>query len=163
RQAKLAVERKKEHMADQSAEKIRRMIRPDVLKRDEPLLWSPGTGTDVWDMFCAVISGDLETIKRLLNDDPSLVRCQHAYRTPLYFAVRENQLQVAAFLLEHGANPLGLAVNDSLLDITSDRGYGDMEKMLRANLASAYGASPQGAVIAVAIRQRDLPKVRSLL
>ena len=27
------------------------MIRPDALTRNEPLLWSTGTGTDVWDMF----------------------------------------------------------------------------------------------------------------
>jgi ankyrin repeat protein len=139
------------------------MIRPEVLKRDEPLLWSPGTGTTVWNMFCAAISGDLETIKRLLGDDPSLVRCQPAYRTPLYFAVRENQLQVAAFLLEHGADPLGLAINDSLLDITRDRGYTEMEQLVRANLASVHGASPQGAAVGEAIRQRDLPRVKSLL
>src|SRR6266851_4128541 len=108
-------------------EKIQRMIRPGALKSDEPLLWSRGTGADVWGMFCAGITGDLETVKRLLNKDPSLVRCQHAYRTPLYFAVRENQFEVAAFLLAHGADPLGLAVNDSLLDITRDREYGEME------------------------------------
>jgi ankyrin repeat protein len=150
-------------MTDPAAAKIQRMIQPEVLKRDEPLLWSPGTGTAVWNMFCAAISGDLETIKRMVSDDPSLVRCQHAYRTPLYFAVRENQLQVAAWLLEHGADPLGLAVHDSLLDITRDRGYGEMEKLLQANLASAHGASPQGVAVATAIRERDLPKVRTLL
>src|SRR5260370_1646365 len=117
-------------MTDKSAEKIQRMIRPAALKRDEPLLWSPGTGSEVWDMFCAAIAGDLETIKRLLHKDPALVRCQHAYRTPLYFAVRENQIEVVAFLLVHGADPLGLAINDSLLDITRDRGYGEVEKLL---------------------------------
>src|SRR5215831_13812334 len=135
------------HMTDQAAAKIQRMIRPEVLKRDEPLLWSPGTGTAVWNMFCAAISCDLETIKRLVNDNASLVRCQHAYRTPLYFAVRENQLQVAAFLLEHGADPLSLAVHDSLLDISRDRGNGEMEKLLLANLASVHGASSQGVAV----------------
>ncbi len=69
------------------------MIRPDELKSDEPLFWSPGTGTDVWAMFCAAISGDLEAIKRLLNKDPRLIRSHYEYRTPLSFAVRENQLE----------------------------------------------------------------------
>ena len=78
-----------------SAEKIQRMIRPEELKKNQPLKWSPGTGTDVWDMFCAAITGHLETIKRLVNRDASLVRCHHSYRTPLYFAVRENQIEVA--------------------------------------------------------------------
>ena len=43
------------------------------------------------------------------------MRCHHAYRTSLYFAVRENQMEVARFLLERGADPLSLAVNDSLV------------------------------------------------
>jgi hypothetical protein len=51
-------------------------------------------------MFCACIAGNLEDVKRLLEKDPSLARCQHGYCKPLYFAVRENRLEVAAFLLE---------------------------------------------------------------
>ena len=38
-----------------------------------------------------------------------------------------------------------------------------MEKLLEAKLASAQGASPKGEAVAEAIRERDLPKVRSLL
>src|SRR5262245_59772846 len=139
------------------------MIQPGALKKNEPLLWSPGTGTDVWEMFCACIAGDLEVIKRLLKKDPSLARCHYAYRTPIYFAVRENQLAVAAILLENGGDPLSLAVNDSVLDITRDRGYGEMEKLLEAKIASLHGASPKGEPIAAAIRERNLAKVRSLL
>lgn len=139
------------------------MRQPEALKKNEPLIWSSGTGTDVWEMFCACLQGDLETIKRLLRKDPSLARCNYAYRTPLYFAVRENQIQAAAFLLDHGADPLSLAVNDSLLDICRDRGYAEMENLLEANLARVHGASPQGEAVASAIRERNLAKVRSLL
>ncbi|MCI0391098.1 MAG: ankyrin repeat domain-containing protein [Acidobacteria bacterium] len=146
-----------------NTDKIQRMIRPEALKKNKPLLWAPGTGTIVWKMFCACITGDLKTIKRLLKKDPSLVRTHYAYRTPIYFAVRENQVEVAAFLLERGADPLSLAVNDSLLDITRDRGYAEMEKLLEATLASAHGASPKGESVAAAIREHNLPKVQSLL
>ena len=73
------------------------MTRPAALAKDEPLLWSPGTGTDVWAMFCAAVAGDLDSVRRLVTKDPALVRAQYAYRTPLYFAVRENRLAVAAF------------------------------------------------------------------
>src|SRR6516162_9002090 len=97
------------------------MIQPEELKRNEPLLWAPGIGTDVWELFCACIAGNLQAVKRLLAKDPSLVHTQHAYRTPLYFAVRENRVDVAAFLLDQGANPLGLAINDSLLQMARDR------------------------------------------
>src|SRR5262245_55206671 len=103
------------------------MIRPEALKRNELLQWSTGMGNDVGDVFDACVAGDLQTVRRLVHKDPSLVRSHHAYRTPIYFAVRENQVEVAAFLLEHGADPLSLAVNDSLLDICRDRGHVEME------------------------------------
>src|SRR5204862_4740959 len=140
------------------AEKVQRMIQPEALKKKEPLTWSPGIGTDVWKMFCACVSGDLKAVKRLLKKDPSLVRCNYAYRTPIYFAVRENQIEVAAFLLEYGADPLSLAVNDSLLEIARDRGYREMEKLLEAKLASVQGASPKGVASAAAIRERARAK-----
>jgi ankyrin repeat protein len=95
----------------------------------------------------------LKAIQGLVEKDASLVRCHYAYRTPLYFAVRENQLDVARFLLERGADPLALAVNDSLLEITRDRGYGEMERLLETHLASVQGASPKGNGIAAAIRE----------
>ena len=145
------------------SEKVQRMIQPEALKKNAPLLWSPGTGTEVWEMFCAAITGDLAAIKRLVEKNPALVRCHHAYRTPLYFAVRENQVEVATYLLEHGADPLGLTVNDTLLDIARDRGYVEMQKLLEVKLASLHGASPKGEGIAAAIRERDLAKVRNLL
>ena len=88
-----------------AAEKLHRMMQPDALKKNEPLVWSTGLGTDVWEMFCSAITGDLQTIKRLLDKDVSLVRGAYDYRTPLYFAVRENQLEVAAFLIVRGADP----------------------------------------------------------
>ncbi len=144
-------------------ERIERMIQPEELKKDEPLKWSTGTGTEVWEMFCAAIAGDLETIQRLVNRNPSLVRCHFRYRTPLYFAVRENQIEVARFLIEHGTDPLALAVNDSPLDIARDRGYGEMQKMLESVYASTQGASPKGNAIAAAIRERNPEKVRGLL
>jgi ankyrin repeat protein len=136
---------------------------PDELKKPEPLVWSPGKGTDVWELFCACAQGRLETVKRLIASDASLVRCSHAYRTPLYFAVRENRSEVVAFLLDHGADPLSLAVNDSLLDICRDRGYAELEKLLQTRITKTQGASSKGEAIAEAIRQHDLEKVRNLL
>src|SRR5437667_4028159 len=113
--------------------------------------------------FARASQETLETVKRLVNKDPSLARCHYAYRTPIYFAVRENRLEIVRFLLEQGADPLSLAVGDSLLDITRDRGYSELGKLLETNLATAHGASTQGVPIAAAIRERDLAKVRSLL
>ncbi len=139
------------------------MFQPEDLKKNEPLLWATGVGTDVWELFGACIAGDLVAVKRLLAKDPSLVVTQYAYRTPLYFAVRENRVAVAAFLLDQGANPLSFAVNYSLLQIARDRGYPEMEKLLEEKLANLHGASPKGEPLAAAIRQHDVAKVTALL
>lgn len=131
--------------------------------KDAPLKWSTGRGTDVWALFAACIAGDLETVKRLLAKDPALARCQHAYRKPLYFAVRENRLEVATFLLDCDPDPVGLAVNDSLQQIARDRGHAEMERLLETKLAERHGISQRGEPVAAAIREHDLPKLRSLL
>lgn len=115
------------------------MTRPEALKKDDPLLGSPGKGTDVWEMFCAAISGDLETIRRLLKEEPSLVRSNYAYRTPLYFAVRENQVEVAACLLERGADPNlpeeGIAPRGHALYSAVYNGHYEVAKFLLENAA----------------------------
>lgn len=139
------------------------MRRPAELSSDQPLTWSTGRGADVWDLFQAAIAGDEAAIARLLANDPGLVRCHYNYRTPLYFAVRENQVGSAELLLDRGADPIGLAVNDSLLDICRDRGYPQMEAMLEAKLKSQHHASPMGEAVAQAIRARDLGEVKRLL
>jgi len=114
-------------------------------------------------MFCACVAGDLSAVKRLLAKDPSLVRCQYAYRKPLYFAVRENRLEVTAHLLALDPDPIGLAVNDSLLQIARDRGYTEMERLLETQLAERHGVSPRGEPVAAALRERNLAKVRARL
>lgn len=135
------------------------MIRPEALTKNEPLFWSPGSGADVWEMFCAAIRGDLETIERLVEKDPSLVRSHYEYRTPLSFAVRENQLEVAAYLLEHGATfDLG-----NLPEMARDRGHVAMLNLLEAALGGGHAPAPTGEPIAAAIRDHDMAKVRGLL
>lgn len=139
------------------------MTQPEPLKKSERLKWSTGLGTDVWALFCACIAGDLAAVKQLLAKDPSLVRAHYAYRKPIYFAVRENRIEVAAWLLDLDPDPAGLAVNDSLQEITRDRGYAEMERLLETKFAERHGASPRGEPVAAAIRAHDLAKVRALL
>jgi ankyrin repeat protein len=139
------------------------MIRPAALNTDESLLWSPGTGNQVWAMFSAAIAGDVPALARLVSAEPALAHCHYTYRTPLYFAVRENRIDAARFLLERGADPLRFAFGDTLLDIARDRGCTDMVSLLDTHLERALGASSRGEPVAAAIRSRDLPAVRRLL
>src|SRR5262245_39279203 len=92
--------------------------------------------------------------------NPSLARSHYEYRTPLSFAVRENHVEVATYLLDHGADPLALG---DVLEVARDRGYVEMERLLESKLASLHGASSRGEAIASAIRERDPEKARRLL
>lgn len=134
------------------------MIQPEELKRDERLIWSTGRGIDVWAMFQSAIAGDLPTVQKLLEKDPSLVRGAWHYRKPMYFAVRENQVEVARYLLQHGAEPMNAWGDDTLPEIARDRGYTEMLDLLEKTLASKYKVAPEVEPICQALKARDLPR-----
>lgn len=136
------------------------MIQPDALTQDTPWLWSPGRGTDIWALFLACEAGDLEAVTRLVEQDPSLIRSHYEYRTPLAFAVCNNRLEVAEFLIDRGA--LAVSLGDRL-QMARDREFTEMERLLEHKLADRYGASPRGDEIAAAIRDYRPDQVRALL
>ena len=140
-----------------------RMLQPRELKSDQKLLWSPGRGIDLWELFQACAAGDLESVQRLIAKDPSLARAHYDYRKPLYFAVRENRIDVVRFLLEHDRNPLDLWVDDDPIEMARDRGYAEMEQLLADTLETKFNASPKGEPVALALREHDLKKMRELL
>jgi ankyrin repeat protein len=139
------------------------MLQPAELKSDRKLLWSPGRGTDVWALFQACTAGNLPAVQALVAQDPSLARAHYQYRKPLYFAVRENHVDVARFLLEHDGNPLDSWVDDGPLEIARDRGYTEMERMLAGTLERRFNASPHGETVALALREHDLTRLGALL
>ena len=136
------------------------MIQPEALKQETPWIWSPGHGTDVWAMFLACESGDLDAVRRLVARDPSLIRSHYEYRTPLSFAVRNNRLEVAEFLIDRGA--LEVSLGDRL-EMARDREFTEMARLLERKLAARYGASAKGDEIAGAIRAYQPDRVRALL
>jgi ankyrin repeat protein len=140
-----------------------RMLQPAELKSDQKLLWSPGRGTDVWALIQACTSGDVPAVRALIARDPSLARSHYDYRKPLYFAVRENRIDVVRFLLEHDRNPLDLWVDDDPIEIARDRGYTDMEQLLAHTLEAKFNASPKGEPVALALRNHDLKQMNELL
>jgi ankyrin repeat protein len=138
------------------------MVQPDELKKDEPLTWSPGTGTEVWSLFCACADGDLKTVRTLIERNPALLRAHYEYRTPLYFAVRENRMAVVTFLLDRGAEPFWNG--DDLVDMARVRGLQELAALLESRRASKpRGARYPGSPLVHAAERGDLEAVRSLL
>ncbi len=147
----------------ESMQPANRMLQPAELKSDQKLLWSQGRGTDVWALIQACASGDLKAVRALIAKDPSLARSHYDYRKPLYFAVRENRIDVVRFLLEHDCNPLDLWMDEDPIEIARDRGYTEMEQLLTHTLDTKFNASPQGEPVALALREHDLKQMRELL
>jgi ankyrin repeat protein len=137
------------------------MMQPDELGRDEQLLWSPGTGTEVWQLFCACVSGDLTAVTSAIDANPSLVRAHYEYRTPLYFAVRENQMAVATFLLERGAEPFWNG--DDLVEMARVRGHREMETLIESKRPAVRHPRHLGSALVQAVIRGDVDAVRSLL
>jgi ankyrin repeat protein len=138
------------------------MVQPDELKRDEKLLWSPGTGTEVWSLFCACVAGDVETVTRLVDANPALVDAHHEYRTPLYFAARENQMAVASLLIDRGANPFWNG-ND-IVEMAKVRGLKDMHALVeRQRSRFPRRSGPVSSALVLAADRGQLDVVRSLL
>jgi ankyrin repeat protein len=136
------------------------MVQPEELKKNEPLLWSAGNGSQVWDLFCACAEGDLATVERLVDKTPALVRSHYEYRTPLYFAVRENRIAVARFLLDRGANPF--YNGDDLVEMARIRGLADIEALLESKRPPSTTVSPV-QIVAQTLRSGDLTAIRNLM
>ena len=137
--------------------------RPRELASDEPLMWAVGRGTDVWELFQACIAGDLPAVQRLLEQDPALVRTHFEYRKPLAFAIRENHVEVARYLLERDPNPMDLWFGTTPAGMARDRGYTAMAEMLEQTLATKFNASARGEPVAAALRAHDGREMRRLL
>jgi ankyrin repeat protein len=147
----------------ESLQPHRQMLQPAELKSDDKLMWSAGRGSDVWALFQACAAGDLRTAQMLIAKAPALARAHYQYRKPLYFAVRENRVDVARFLLDHDSNPMDLWIDDGPIEMARDRGYAAMERMLVETLEAKFNASTKGEAVALALRKHDLKEMRALL
>jgi ankyrin repeat protein len=137
------------------------MVQPDDLKKDEPLLWSVGRGTEVWDLFVACADGDLPAVERSIDRNRSLVRAHYEYRTALYFAVRENRMEVAAFLIDRGANPF--YNGNDLVEMARLRGLTEMEALIERQRPRFERELSMVQRVARAFRFRDVGTVREML
>jgi len=117
------------------------MIQPLEMKLGLPMKLSNNsvsTTTKVWDTLVASKEGDLYKIKELANECPDLVYAQYNYTPPIHFAVREGRTALVDYLLSLGALAPAYSTypfNETLLTTAEDRGYKDIELMLKDYVA----------------------------
>lgn len=148
------------------AQRISNLVQPDNLKTDEYLKDCGGTGSDIWSMFYAAGTGDTDSLQKMLDRNPELVRCQSGYRKPLHFAVRENQINAVEILLRAGAEPWtssGSKSHETTLQIAEDREYGDILELLQSHMERVHRSTGGGQELQAAVKERNLEVAASLL
>ena len=90
-----------------------------------------------WDLICAAIRDDAETLRRHLEKDRDCARLEFWYTPPIHFAVREGNL-AATEVLWH-AYPFE-EVTD-LMTMAEDRGHGVVADYLRDQIGGASAVS----------------------
>lgn len=89
--------------------------------------------TKVWDILSASYKGDLEAVKKMVEDCPELIYAQYNYTPPIHFAVREGHTDLVKYLLARGANDPGYKFypfQESLQTIANDKGFIEIEDLL---------------------------------
>ena len=137
---------------------------PADLETDEYHGWYMGRGRSVRRALKAAMEGDLETVRARIEAEPELAHCNIRYREPLYFAVGNDHLEVARFLVESGAEITyrsGNRHHQRPIERAEDRGFGEMAELLKSSLEKRYDVlyRPQGEELAALIREHDLPAV----
>ncbi|MGH2404635.1 MAG: ankyrin repeat domain-containing protein, partial [bacterium] len=138
------------------------MIKPAELGSELPYGPSSSRACDVWDAICAAAAGDAAALRRQLERDPNLYR----YDQPVYFAVREGQLEALKVLLDAGAEPAGMGPSsEDLVTVARDRGHEAVASLLEDVRARRNMAMPAETdhPIHVAAAAGDAARVRALL
>jgi ankyrin repeat protein len=122
----------------------------------------------VWEVVTAAKSGDIASVRRLLDRDPDLIQRGYFYTPPIHFAVREGHLEIVELLLASGADPewnghYGI----SLAEMAKERGHDAvaavLEKVRNSRGRTAPAETRKDHPIHGAAQALDLRRVRELL
>ena len=138
------------------------LIRPFELKPGQPKWLNRWLAEDVWSLFIAARTGDLDKVNNLLMKDPTLVHANYWYTSPLRLAAREGHQNVLKKLLEHKSiwdeDPIDS--RDNIAQIALDHGHIELSKYLGNRNLSLVA---QDQDIHHAVQRREYEKVTRIL
>ena len=141
-------------------DRVMRIIKPWELESEGLIQSWSCRGSDIWEMLCAAIAGDVEQIRRLLKRDPNLVRAEYWYTRPIHFAVREGHLEAVKTLIAAGADPTFIRYGgEDLTIVARDRGHEEVAKYIE----SMRGPLKKSHRIHEAVSCGDLEQVQDLI
>ena len=121
------------------------MLRPYELEVNLHVKLADGFASNtekVWAVLTASAVGDLEQVKRLVEENPALIFAQYNYTPPIHFAVREGHTGLVRYFLENGAyDPTykTYPFNEPLQVVAEDRGLSEIVELL-----DQYCEHPEG-------------------
>src|SRR5215471_7954773 len=121
----------------------------------------------VWEVITAANSGDIASIRRLLDRDPSLCQKGYFYTPPIHFAVRQGHLEIVEMLLAAGADAEWNGYyGSSLIDMARERGHDAVAALLEnardSRGRTAPGQTREDHAIHAAAQAGDVDRVRQL-
>jgi ankyrin repeat protein len=122
----------------------------------------------VWAVITAAASGDVEGMRRLLDEDPKRSREGYWYTEPIHFAVREGHTEIVQMLLDAGADSEWNGYyGESLIDMARERGHDEIARLLEQNRDRRGRPAPaktsEDHPIFAAAQADDVKRVRELL
>src|SRR5215204_935318 len=154
------------------------MIQPIEMKRDLPMGVADGvvsTTAKVWDILTASKEGNVQAVKKMVNQCPELIYAQYNYTPPIHFAVREGHVELVKYLLDNGAHDPAYKTypfQDNLLTIAQDRQHHEIASLLQAyhnckfrgdNGEIHYNRSASELEFVKAINENDIERVEQIL
>jgi ankyrin repeat protein len=97
----------------------------------KPVGLDTAEGRDTWDTLAAASTGDVATLRRLLERDPRLSRAGYWYAPAIHFATRQGHVEAVQLLLNAGADPERNGLNDrNLIEMSRERGHEQVAQLL---------------------------------
>ena len=141
------------------------LIKPVELDNDN-LDWTGKVrNSDTWVTLNAARDGDVEHLRKLLDQEPALAKCEYWYTSPLHFAVREGHVEASKLLVERGADVTlrTLYGEETFQETAQERGHTELVEYLRDIAQATMSSSGEIHPIHEACKNEELATVTQLI
>lgn len=111
----------------------------------------PDRARALWRTIRASMAGDISAVLAELDADPTLINAEFFYASPLVFAAKEGHTELAATLLDRGANPscVGWWGEEPIVKMAEDRGHLETARTIQRAIDTGHAPDDANTIIAL--------------